>query len=63
MRTAAHWDISGGPQFSICGQICAQRENTHDEQEKKVTEVVSFGELSEAFTGMNLRISMERYLR
>ena len=56
-------DFLGGPVFSICGQTCGQRANIHNGQEKKVVEVVGFGELLEAFTGINLLIPMESYLR
>ncbi len=56
-------DPLGGPLFSVCGQICGQRITVHDGQAKKVVEIADFEEISETFTGINLLIPMERYLR
>ena len=58
----ARWDTPGGLVFSVCGQTCGQRVSDHNGQEKKVTEIAGSRELSEALTGINLLISMERYM-
>ena len=63
LRSAAHWDIPGGPVFSVCGQICDQRINAHSKQAKKVVEIANFEEISELFAGINLLISMGHFFR